>query len=267
MNSGPEQSQSVQVGRFYDEQAGAYAEFAEGSFSWKYIESPAFDRYIKDFYRPDARVLDFGCGAGRVIRHLVSRGIDPSNIAGIDTSESLLKIAEQDLPGVRLETASTASLPFEDESFDLITSNMVLHHMDNEDLRKSFDEAYRVLAPEGVLFFVDVDPDSSDTTRNPALTNTWLTKTTPWGTTVPHFNRDPHTLLVDVPYAAGFDLRAGWPLPIELEGLTADPEEFERYNSKPSRIAARFQKVITAEKERRQQTAGAEIPPLVSPTA
>jgi SAM-dependent methyltransferase len=52
---------------------------------------------------------------------------------------------------VRTARADAESLPFADESFDLVLGHAVLHHLPN--LRRAFDEFHRVLRPGGMIAF------------------------------------------------------------------------------------------------------------------
>jgi SAM-dependent methyltransferase len=52
---------------------------------------------------------------------------------------------------VRAARADAQSLPFTDESFDLVLGHAVLHHLPN--LHAAFDEFHRVLAPGGMIVF------------------------------------------------------------------------------------------------------------------
>lgn len=229
------------IGQIYDQQALAYAEFADQRFAWQYLEQPAFDKYISDLYTPETRVLDIGCGTGVVARHLISRGVLPQNITGIDVSHEQLKQARVATPGVRFIESSAEEFDLPAGSTDLVTTNTVLHHLDNEQLEQMLDRIYDVLAPGGCYFFVDIDPDHSAEGRDPKNINKWTLVKTPWGTEVPFFNRDPHDL-VDMIDRHGFDKVSGWVLKVAAEGMN-DPENYARYSSRPSRMAARYIKV------------------------
>ena len=58
---------------FYKHQAKKYAKFAENSFTWKFIEKPSFEKHIGKELKNDWKVLDAGCGEGRVIEFLLSK--------------------------------------------------------------------------------------------------------------------------------------------------------------------------------------------------
>ncbi len=246
-----------EIGALYTEQAGAYADFWPDSFAWNYIERPAYDRYISDLYTSETKVLDLCCGAGVVIEHLVERGVAVENIVGLDISHGQLLKARQRIPGVSVVLASADALPFAPNSFDLITSNMALHYLDNDQVTKTMELAFDVLKPGSSFFIVDSDPDTwMDVEDN------WLEVQTPWGQKHPLFNRNLRDFLLEIAYYAGFDQRNGWTLPVTKEGLQANPEEYVRYTSKPARMGIRLVKVTEEQKQFRIDNIGKTIPSL-----
>ncbi|MDB5175297.1 MAG: ubiE [Candidatus Saccharibacteria bacterium] len=227
----------------YNQQADAYAGFAEDGFAWKYLESPAYDHYLSDFYRPDVRILDIGCGNGLVARHFIEHGVLPQNITGVDPSSGQINKAQQLTPGARFVQASAESFEVEPASYDLIITNTMLHHLDNEQMEAMLERIYAALKPDGAYFFLEVDQDGYPESFEPTKMRRWLNIATPWGTEVPFFNRDPHDLF-DALDRHGFNMSTGWPIKkIAPEGLLADPSEYVRYSGRPSRMAARFSKV------------------------
>lgn len=251
---------SKTIGQIFDEQSGPYGDFSEESYSWKYLERPAFNKYIGDLYTPNTRVLDTGCGTGRVIKYLISRGIRPENIVGFDISGELLEKAKQNVPGVKLFQSSVDEFNLPSGSFDLVTSNMVVHCIDNEVFAKFLDRVYDVLVPGGIFFFVDTDPDYREDGRDPKNINKWLQMETPWGTTIPYFNKHPRDMLnlIDL---HGFDLVSGWTFRPTKEGMV-DWKNYIKYSSGSSRrMAGRFKKVSEDVKKRRINW---KIPSLVS---
>jgi SAM-dependent methyltransferase len=101
------------------------------------------------------RALDFGCGVGRLTRAL-SAHFD--SCVGVDIADSMLKLARewhQDRPSCQFLLNTTGDLRlFEDKSFDLVYSNIVLQHLPRIRLIKSYIADFmRVLAEEGLLVF------------------------------------------------------------------------------------------------------------------
>lgn len=68
--------------------------------------------------QPGHLVLDVGCGAGAFLQMVAARGARPS---GIDASEALLARARQRVPASDLRAGDMEALPYEDDTFDLVT--------------------------------------------------------------------------------------------------------------------------------------------------
>lgn len=154
----PEQPNGQNIARVYSEQAKSYIEFAPTSFSWQFIEKPAFDKYISDFYKANVRILDAGCGSGRILAHLISNGVQPSNITGVDISREMLDEAKKKLPEVKLMQADLTEANLPANHFDLITAAMVFHYLDEEGLKRAMANFYKWLKNDGILFYVTTHP-------------------------------------------------------------------------------------------------------------
>jgi len=69
---------------------------------------------------PGDRTLEIGCGEGRVIRDLVTRG---HRAFGIDASETMVRAAREMDAQASFAVADAAALPYRDESFDLVVAS------------------------------------------------------------------------------------------------------------------------------------------------
>jgi 2-polyprenyl-3-methyl-5-hydroxy-6-metoxy-1,4-benzoquinol methylase len=92
-------------------------------------------------------MLDLGCGCGTFVKVCRDDGLDA---IGVDPGEDLLEIAKLRNVGNYVVEAVGESLPFKERSFDVITSNNVLEHVQNP--RIVLRESFRVLKPGGILW-------------------------------------------------------------------------------------------------------------------
>jgi ubiquinone/menaquinone biosynthesis C-methylase UbiE len=118
--------------------------------------------------RGDERILDMGCGRGAVLllagQHLTTGravGVDLWRIG--DQSGNAIEatrqnaVAEGVADRVELHTADMTNLPFEDNSFDVVVSNVAIHNIKQRDGRdKAIEQAVRVLRPGGRLMVADI---------------------------------------------------------------------------------------------------------------
>lgn len=98
---------------------------------------------------PGASVLDVGCGPGHLTRRLAALGF---GVTGIDLDPAMIERATA--RGGRYLAADAASLPFEDDAFDLVVSTLSMHHW--ADAHAGIAEIGRVVRPEGRLLVWDV---------------------------------------------------------------------------------------------------------------
>jgi SAM-dependent methyltransferase len=112
-------------------------------------EDPAYEEVVTPLLldvlqpQPEARYLDVGCGEGRVMRTVASRG---ASAVGLDLSQELVERAGS---GV---VADLVAMPLRDGSFDGVYAVLTLEHVENHGT--FFSEAARVTKPGGVLALV-----------------------------------------------------------------------------------------------------------------
>lgn len=88
-------------------------------------------------------ILEAGCGFGRNLRWLVSQGLDPAQLTGVDISSTLL--AQARLPNsVQLIRGNVLHLPFSSDSFNLVFTHGLLMHLSSCQLPQALSELTRV---------------------------------------------------------------------------------------------------------------------------
>lgn len=95
-----------------------------------------------------ARVLDYGCGAGQIVRALRARGIEAFGCdVFYDGGDYSPQVEDELLGAGTIRRMEGGSIPFEDASFDIVVSNQVMEHV--PDLDAVLGEISRVLKPGG----------------------------------------------------------------------------------------------------------------------
>lgn len=115
---------------------------------------------------PGNRVLDFGCGPGRLIRHLGNLSTT-CEIWGVDIDASSIYWCKQHLDSSFhfATTTSIPHLPFEDRYFDFIFCGSVFTHID--DLTEAWLlELRRILSPNGRLYITIQDKQSIEVLKS-----------------------------------------------------------------------------------------------------
>ncbi|HEY1410689.1 MAG TPA: class I SAM-dependent methyltransferase, partial [Rhodopila sp.] len=106
---------------------------------------------------PDA-ILDFGTGIGNSLPHL-ARLFPSARVTGLDVSEKSLGVAERRFPGVAsLVAYDGVDIPLPPQSFDLVFSACVFHHIDAAEHAGIFGQLHRLLRPGGLMTIFEHNP-------------------------------------------------------------------------------------------------------------
>lgn len=114
------------------------------SFYRNFIIKGSLNFFIKKYGKRDDLLLHAGCGSGEVDRDIV----DQYKIIAVDISREALRINKRDRIKIR---GDIFSLPFRDETFNLIYNLGVMEHFKKEDIIKILCEFKRVLKKEGYI--------------------------------------------------------------------------------------------------------------------
>ncbi len=105
-------------------------------------------------------LLDVGCGTGGVTIPAKGRIGDKGSAAGIDPSPEMIAVARRKAQRAGLEidlrVGVIESLPFQDDTFDVVTASLMMHHLPKHLQSKGLSEVRRVLKPGGRILIADM---------------------------------------------------------------------------------------------------------------
>lgn len=139
------------VGRLHGAFADDYEKFFAAYDAWRYQQEGHIPGCLDRIDWRGRKVLEIGLGQGTESEQLIHRG---AHWSGLDlTQESVdrvrARLAVRRLPHDELRQGTALAIPWADDTFDLVFSHGVLHHVPA--IRTAQAEIHRVLKPGGTL--------------------------------------------------------------------------------------------------------------------
>lgn len=104
-----------------------------------------------------ARVLDFGCGSARTLRHIA--GQTSWKLFGCDVDAAAIGWATANFPQIDFRVnEARPPLPYDDDSFDAAYAVSLFTHFSETDQRAWLAELQRIVRPSGLILFSTMGP-------------------------------------------------------------------------------------------------------------
>jgi ubiquinone/menaquinone biosynthesis C-methylase UbiE len=138
---------------------GPFADLYETWLVARILDLTAMDDFVVDVLGGElgeARILDVGCGTGRLLARLAAEGGE--SLAGVDLAARMLGLARAKLSKLHVDVElhkadAEETLPWPSGSFDAVAITGVYHHFYHPE--KALGEVARVLRTDGRLIVSD----------------------------------------------------------------------------------------------------------------
>lgn len=128
------------------------------SYNYQYFEkrdhlAPPLAEAINIFAKENGlkKILDVGCGTGRMIKYLNQKGF---RAKGCDISPNAVRFTNRINNKKVAKIGAATQIRYVDGSFDLVIMISVIEHLTPKEARKFLSESNRVLKPGGFIFLV-----------------------------------------------------------------------------------------------------------------
>lgn len=111
------------------------------------------DHFKKHIDLKNKRILDWGCGPGRIIRHLPYVIGNDCEYYGTDYNKKSIYWCSKNLTGIQFNNNSlSAQLPYDDNFMDIIYGISIFTHLSEKLHYDWYNELYRILKHDGIMF-------------------------------------------------------------------------------------------------------------------
>jgi ubiquinone/menaquinone biosynthesis C-methylase UbiE len=126
------------------------------------FQAPVDFKAIQKYLKHNSRILDFGCGYGRISKLLIKNGYN--NVVGYETSQEMVNRAKKEVPNCEFNYYNGKTIPETDSTFDAIICSAVFTCIPEINQKKKWiQELYRKLKPNGYIIITEFScPETVD---------------------------------------------------------------------------------------------------------
>ncbi len=120
--------------------------------------------FISSFIdKPNAKILEIGCGPGNITKYLLSKRPD-FDIFGIDIAPNMVELAKQNNSTAHFEIMDCRQINKLDKKFDGIIGGFCLPYLSQTECKELISNSYDLLNDNGLIYlsFVEGEPEKSE---------------------------------------------------------------------------------------------------------
>jgi cyclopropane fatty-acyl-phospholipid synthase-like methyltransferase len=122
-----------------------------------------YDYVCQTITKPNAKLLEIGCGPGNITKYLLSKRPDFA-ILGIDIAKNMIELAQQNNPTASFAVMDCRAIHTLEKGYDGIVGGFCLPYLSQAESSELIATSYNLLNENGLLYlsFVEGNPEDSD---------------------------------------------------------------------------------------------------------
>lgn len=126
------------------------------------LYNETYDYICNNLTKPNAKLLEIGCGPGNITKYLLSERPD-FDIFGIDIAPNMIELARKNNPVADFAVMDSRQIGSLKARYDGIIAGFCLPYLSDAESRKLIADSYNLLNENGIIYlsFVDGDPGQS----------------------------------------------------------------------------------------------------------
>jgi len=155
MHYSGQESTTLGIEKEFNSISSAYDDVIKTRIPWYQDMLMAKSFYLSSDFK-DPCILDLGCGTGNASKMVISKFHD-ATVHYVDLSKDMLAICKKKFTGNKAyyHNVNMNSLNFKPNSFDIVVSQLAIHHISDVDKYELFCSIYEWLKPNGVISYTD----------------------------------------------------------------------------------------------------------------
>jgi cyclopropane fatty-acyl-phospholipid synthase-like methyltransferase len=140
----------------FDTHAQPYADLHIGETLYQ----SSLDLFCDYLTKPDASILELGCGPGNITQYLLAKRPD-IQILGTDLAPSMIELARTHNPSADFQIMDSRDMLSLNRRFDALMCGFILPYLSREETFQLFSDAAAILHPGGILYLSSMEDDYS----------------------------------------------------------------------------------------------------------
>ncbi len=137
------------------------AKLYEEKFMDMDIYDDTYSLFCSELSKPNASILEIGCGPGNITRQLRSR-LPQATILATDVASEMIEVAKNNVGNVQFEVLDAREINSLTEKFDAIISGFCVLYLDQSDLTTLIQHSAALLNDQGIIYLSFIEGDYSD---------------------------------------------------------------------------------------------------------